>query len=178
MNKFKWKWIESKVKKEGININDDLFNERRKTNGSSQRVGNKVEMTQGKMWSRSYRNTCTNKNNFAHKNKSLFSWIRGNLYLIWKALKKPPLNFKSLRIIHIEPEYGSVIGFWRKIQNSNGDGTSGCLIFFYTNSEGNKKAMFISLEYLFLQQTKSINFRRQKKILLFLSHIRLNPGKF
>lgn len=37
------------------------------------RVGNKVEMTQGKMWSRSYRNTCTNKNNFAHKNKSLFS---------------------------------------------------------------------------------------------------------
>lgn len=37
MNKFKWKWIESKVKKEGININDaDLFNERRKTNGSSQ----------------------------------------------------------------------------------------------------------------------------------------------
>lgn len=40
------------------------------------RVGNKVEMTQGKMWSQSYRNTCTNKNNFADKNKSLFSWIK------------------------------------------------------------------------------------------------------
>ena len=37
------------------------------------RTGNKVEMTQGKMWSQRYRTTYTDKNNFADKNKSLFS---------------------------------------------------------------------------------------------------------
>ena len=37
------------------------------------RTGNKVEMTQGKMGSQRYRTTYTDKNNFADKNKSLFS---------------------------------------------------------------------------------------------------------
>lgn len=40
------------------------------------RMGNKVEMTQGKMGSQRYRTTYTDKNNFADKNKSLFSWIK------------------------------------------------------------------------------------------------------
>lgn len=40
------------------------------------RTGNKVEMTQGKAWSQRYRTTYTDKNHFADKNKSLFSWIK------------------------------------------------------------------------------------------------------
>lgn len=80
--------------------------------------------------------------------------------------KKPILNFKSFRIIRIETEYGSVIGFLRKNQNSSGDDTSGCRIFFYTNSEGNK-AMFISLEYLFLATKKKYKFQKAEKNIAF-----------
>ena len=97
------------------------------------RTGNKLKMTQGKVWSQRYRTTYIDINNFADKNKSFFPpESKWNLYLVKVSLnwKKPILNFMSFRIIHIETEYGSDIGLLSK-KNSSGDYTSGCFIFFF-----------------------------------------------
>ena len=59
--------------------------------------------------------------------------------------------------------------YWtfEKKKNSSGDDTSGCFIFFffciYTNLEGNK-AMFISLEYLFLATKKNYKFQKAENM--------------
>lgn len=129
-------------------------------------------MTQGKVWSQRYRTTYIDINNFADKTKSFSPpESKWNLYLIKVSLtwKKPILNFMSFRIIHIETEYGSDIGLLRKKKIPVGMihlVVSYFSFFFfciYTNLEGNK-AMFISLEYLFLATKKNYKFQKAENM--------------